>query len=178
MKIFIDLGAYDGDTILKAKRKFKDINKFIGFEPAPDTYMKLLKRVGSFTEAHNKAASTRNGLLKLYTSEEQMGHSLISSKRNVGKDYIEVVAIDFVSFLDQFEDEDEIILKVDIEGAEYDLFRKLIDSPKIKLIKKIYCEWHAHKIGMSKEEHNEVVKLLRDKGFKVTGNNINDEFKE
>lgn len=178
MKIFIDLGAYDGDTILKAKRKFKDINKFIGFEPAHDTYLKLVKRVGYFAETHNKAASIKEGITRLYLSEEQMGHSLLSSKRNVRSEYVEVESIDFIKFLDQFNDEDEIILKIDIEGEEYNILPSLLESPKIKLIKRIFCEWHYHKIGLAKIVHNELVKKLQNRGYKLTGNNIHDEFKE
>lgn len=58
---------------------------------------------------------------------------------------IDVKCIDFSKYLqDNISDEDYVICKMDIEGAEYDVLGKLIDDNTINLIDKIYIEWHNH----------------------------------
>ena len=51
--------------------------------------------------------------------------------------------IDFSEFLiNNFTSKDYIIVKLDIEGAEYDVLKKLIDSGVISLIEELYVEYH------------------------------------
>ncbi len=158
MKIFIDLGAYNGDTINKAIKRYADVDAFIAFEPDPVTFKDLQHNVPKRVICHNAAASDKNGTTNLYICPTgAMDHALISTKITVSSEFIEVEEIDFSEYINRFNQTDEIILKVDIEGKEYDLFRKLVRSPNFKLIKKVFCEWHYKKIGMSEEEHNEIV---------------------
>lgn len=56
-----------------------------------------------------------------------------------------VECIDFSEFLkNNIEENSEVICKMDIEGAEFDVLGKLIDEEKSKLIDKLYIEWHNH----------------------------------
>ena len=58
---------------------------------------------------------------------------------------LEVKCIDFSKYLKKTVNEnDYVICKMDIEGAEYDVLGKLIDDNSIDLIDKIYIEWHNH----------------------------------
>jgi hypothetical protein len=38
---------------------------------------------------------------------------------------------------------DYVILKMDIEGAEYDTLEKIITDGRLKFINKLYIEWHS-----------------------------------
>jgi len=177
MKIFIDLGAYNGDTINKAIKQYGDVDLFVAFEPDPVTFKALRDNVPESVICYRAAASDTNGITKLYICPTgAMGHSLIGTKITVSDKFVEVEEIDFSEYINKFSQNDEIILKVDIEGKEYDLFRKLVSSPNIKLIKKLFCEWHYKKIGMSEEEHNKVVRLLLSNQININGNN-SDEFR-
>jgi FkbM family methyltransferase len=58
---------------------------------------------------------------------------------------IQVNCIDFSNYLKKnFTEDDYVICKMDIEGAEYDVLGKLIDDDTINLIDEIYIEWHNH----------------------------------
>jgi FkbM family methyltransferase len=58
---------------------------------------------------------------------------------------LEVKCIDFSEYLKKTVNEnDYVICKMDIEGAEYDVLGKLIDDDSIDLIDEIYIEWHNH----------------------------------
>ena len=45
-KIFVDIGAYTGDTIIQAMRKYPDFDLFVGFEPDPKLFAEGKKRMG------------------------------------------------------------------------------------------------------------------------------------
>ena len=54
-----------------------------------------------------------------------------------------VKAIDFSKWvLENFTEEDFIILKMDIEGSEYKVLPKMIEDGSIKFINKLIIEWH------------------------------------
>jgi FkbM family methyltransferase len=57
----------------------------------------------------------------------------------------QVTTIDFSSFiLTEIPKNSEIILKMDIEGAEFRVLNSLIRSGAIKRISKLYVEWHSY----------------------------------
>jgi FkbM family methyltransferase len=57
---------------------------------------------------------------------------------------VEVTKIDLSEWIGQnLREDDQTILKMDIEGAEYDTLEKIISDGRIKFIKKLYIEWHS-----------------------------------
>lgn len=73
-----------------------------------------------------------------------------------------VDCIDFSMFLSSmFDKNDKIILKFDIEGAEFDVFDKMIEDGTISLIHTIYIEWHNRLIRNKKDK--EYYKPIFDK---------------
>lgn len=73
-----------------------------------------------------------NGAGKLYHAKNKLGHSIFSSKRNVSKSDFEVVIVrkfstwverNNIDFKNSF-----VMIKVNIEGAEYEFFKDLINS--------------------------------------------------
>jgi FkbM family methyltransferase len=59
---------------------------------------------------------------------------------------LKVKCFDFSSFIrDNFSKEDYIVVKLDIEGAEYEVMDKLISDGTIDYIDSIYVEWHTIK---------------------------------
>jgi FkbM family methyltransferase len=188
MKVYIDLGAFTGETIAKAIEVFDDVDLFIAIEPIP----KLCKRLRERFAGNNKvkilecAVGDRNCDIKLYigtnkrTGKLGSGSSLFMSKvtGNISEDnYILTRMIDFSKYLSNHFDieNDEIILKLNIEGEEYVVLRNLIATGNIKYIKKIYCQWHHHKVKMFHDVHDKLISDLRDYGYDLTGTK-NDDF--
>ena len=85
-----------------------------------------------------------DGISKKPEKKIGKGSTLLKNKRtgNISKnDFILVDIINFSKYLiDNFKEKDVIVLKVDIEGEEYNLFEHLIATGAIKYIDKIYCE--------------------------------------
>ena len=66
--------------------------------------------------------------------------NVIGSSHTFNKQ-ITVNAIDFSEFLKQFKGMD-VYCKLDIEGAEFEVLRKLIKNGTISIIKELWVEWH------------------------------------
>jgi FkbM family methyltransferase len=177
----------------KAYDKYPDFDMFVGFEPMPDLYKKTKKRFASYKKISIKryAAGTRSeDDIKLYVNwvnEEERkigkGSSLFADKTSGGinKDkYVMVDVIDFSEYLvTHFKSDDFIILKVDVEGEEYDLLEHLIKTGSISFINELYCEWHWHKIAndnINEDRHDKLIKKLNEFGFGLTGDNSKDEY--
>jgi len=183
MRVFIDLGAHTGDTIRASlnwhKKRF---DRIYAFEPRNKSFKELEKNFSGRDNVFlfNAAADTTTGIGKLYLGKdgEALGSSLCSNKTTCFKDKVEIVkTLDFSKFIiDNFSLKDRILLKIDIEGKEYNLLDKMMKDGSIEYINEIYCEWHYDTIGITEERHLNFVKKLRKLGFKLTGNNQVDEF--
>ena len=185
MKIFIDLGAFNGDTLEMALEHHPDFDKFYAFEPFSRNFEELKRTFAGRKNVmlYQAAADVRTGKSKLYLQEAShlyphTGHTLLGQKADVSQEAFEVVdCIDFSQFvIDTFHLSDTIILKMDIEGMEYDLLSKMIQDGSIKYIARIYCEWHHTRAKIGKKRHKELIKQLRRLGFDLSGVNRRDEF--
>lgn len=183
LKAFIDLGAFTGDTLKLALERYSEFDKFYAFEPLAKNYELLCKDFSGVKNVTllNEAAYIEASESKLYLGDKEAGDqggSLCANKTTCLKDRFETVkCIDFSAFLkNAFSPRDYIVLKVDIEGKEYDLFDHMIREGSIGYIKKIYCEWHYDKIGVSRKEHLKRVEELNKFGFKLTGYTELDQF--
>ena len=98
------------------------------------------------------------------------GSSIIKEKKDrcMGQldrknpDIVECVA--FSKWIkDNCNESDNIILKMDIEGSEYDIIEKMIKEGTIKYINKLFIEWHNTKLDMPNitERHNLLVDNLK-----------------
>jgi hypothetical protein len=64
-----------------------------------------------------------------------------------------------------FLDGDELILKLDIEGAEYAVLRSMLRDGSIRKISKLYIEFHGDRIGLPQEEHDQLIADLHRVGL-------------
>lgn len=147
-KIYIDAGSHNGNSI----RKFIEENKqeyiIYAFEPNP-----------KFAEDHrdipcqfyNCAVWIENGIVGLYLAENDEGSTLVQTKVTSNVDYdnpIRVKAIDFDSWIKaKFAMDDFIILKMDIEGAEFEVLDRMIQGGSIDYIDELRLEHHANKVN-------------------------------
>lgn len=89
------------------------------------------------------------------------------SDEYIEKTTISVECIDLSEFIKQnFSKDDSIIMKIDIEGAEYPILQKMIKDSTIDLINEIYIEWHPQ-ISKIKYNQNEIISILKSKNIKI-----------
>lgn len=152
-KIFIDCGAHCGESIVHAKKLFGNDTTIYSFEANTNLFKDVQKyfKEDKNVNTYNKAVWIDNSYTKFYVSTSWSdGSSLYKEKISGGINeniYINVECIDLSSFLkENFTEEDHVILKLDVEGAEYEILNKLIEDNTIKLVKEFYGEFHAEKI--------------------------------
>lgn len=169
----IDCGANVGDVSALLAASGAEVH---AFEPNPYAFQALKDRFQDMPNVKciNKGVNDKAGKLPLYlhvnSSEDEVkwstGSSLLKFKGNVdGNKYVEVDLIDLDEYICMLGRRVKI-LKMDIEGAEYDILEKMINSGSIKKVGAALVETHDEKIPELKEKAERVKKLIRNKKIK------------
>lgn len=194
-KIFLDIGTHTGQTLLLAIKKFPDFDAYIGVEPVvsllkgfenkiPEGYQEkvfIYKVALDVFDVFDNPKQKVTFYEDLTPGNHHLGSSLFSDKTMRKNKKIEVNCIDVnYFFADVFEEGDEVYMKIDIEGKEYDIFEALMKSGLLKkYVKKLFVEWHWNKVKhITIERHKKIVFALRDLGYPLKGKSKVDQFYE
>ena len=163
-KIFLDIGAYNGVSAEFFLANHPQAKEFLIYSFECDSRnIEILKNKQLPINLIEKAAWVTDGFVRYYYGMSD-GGTLYSTKRtgNINVDvYSEVPAIDIAKFImDNFTKDDYIIIKMNCEGAEYDIIPHLQKHGLISWIDRWYIQWHWYKIGLDAEEHNKVCYML------------------
>lgn len=174
-KVFIDAGAYNGDTLREFfgwRQLLGDPNEFeiYAFEPNPNM-QKALEDIASQhknIEYIPKAVWVADEPIQFAvdTTETPLGSTVMPGKTNIWDNFghVEVQGFDFSEWLKQFID-DEVIIKMDIEGAEFPVLEKMIIDKTIFIPKKLMVEFHPNKVREYTTEYcNDFIKQIKDMG--------------
>lgn len=166
-KVFIDCGAWTGDSVLEFKKHYEDYDVF-AFECHP----KLKSSLTELSKKHkfnfiNKAVWIKDGTMKLYLGVNDLTQSstLFSKKKKyiTTKNPSVVESVDFSKWMkNNIDINDYIVCKMNIEGAEYDVLEKMIKDKTINYVNKLYVAWHYNKIkDFPKKRHNKLYSTLQ-----------------
>lgn len=172
MIIILDIGANDGCSILKFQDILKNMNiydyKIYSFEANPffrDSLIEKGKNNKKVKIFYN-LVGTKNGKEKLYLSQDgNDGSSIYADKQTNGVDrnvYVECDEIDIVEFILKLPNYDELWLKMDIEGGEYNIIPHMYKNNCLQKINKLFIEWHFNKIkSITTETHYKVYNMVK-----------------
>jgi FkbM family methyltransferase len=169
--IYIDCGAYDGDTILPFVKTYTP-QKIFAFEANPYLINKLQQNVKHLpVEIIQKAVWIENGKQEFAIDKHQnpFGSTLIKEKTNTWHNEnpkVIVETIDFSSFLKQFIGQ-EVYVKIDIEGAEFAVMEKLIRDRTDAIITKLNIEFHHSKIGEDVMRANKIMDRFKGRTYEL-----------
>jgi FkbM family methyltransferase len=157
---FLDIGANVGlITKLVLDTTPENVN-IKSLEPDPIAFESLRKNIfDKRVELINAAAWSSSTQLPLFRNVSSKGNvattssSLDFSKTNVDVNEFEMVrTIDICKLIDEVQSS-PIILKIDVEGAEYKIINHMIKKGCIRKIEKIYCEFHFNSIRFGYSKH-------------------------
>jgi FkbM family methyltransferase len=169
--IFIDGGAHLGESIdhfVKSSLYPQHPWEMISIEANPYLIPSIPKRKN--LTILNKAIWTGDEGVEFYLAEASESSSIIKDKitGNLSKTPIRVESIDFGKWLkDHFSTRDHILVKLDIEGAEYDVLKKMLRDGTIKYVDELYVEFHNVRVGVSEEEDRSILAQLEKLGIPV-----------
>ncbi len=171
--IAIDCGANVGVVTAKLLERGATV---YAFEPNPYAFAELKKKFGSNQNANllNKGVHDHDGKIDLYLHENSesdqvtwsTGSSRLEYKTNVDKDRsVEVEIVDLTRFIQEL-DSSVKLLKIDVEGVEFDILEKLIETGVAKGIDQILVETHEEKIPQLQDHSEYIRKLIEKKGLR------------
>ena len=95
---------------------------------------------------------------------EKLAIAKLHSKLDLEK--IEVETIDLPKWIkNNFKKDDYIILKLDVEGAEYEIIKKLFEVEAIEYINEIFIEFHNERCGKTREDDRLLLDQIKAKGI-------------
>jgi len=160
--VVLDLGANCGAFANATASRFRC--GVYAVEASPLVFAKM--PAGDFVKKFNFAICGRSGAATLNISSN---HEVTSLKRLDNWEYIDTIKVEGLS-LDEFLKTESIpqinLLKVDIEGAEIEVFNSCSDT-FLRSIDQITVEFHEWVGGSSKTEVKDVVSRLQTLGFFV-----------
>ena len=153
--IYIDGGARIGESIeiiLDKREELKGCDSYL-FECKPN-HIETLNKIREDNKNYNfivrdEALWVEDCKKEFFISIDRwgdLGCTLKPEKREKldKQNPLMVNCINFSNFLKTFNDDDYIILKLDVEGAEYDILEHLISEGTIGKINELYVEFHDH----------------------------------
>ena len=168
--IIIDVGAHIGLFTLYVSQFCKK-GKIFSFEPVIENYKLLLENI-HLNKIENviivkKAVSGENKKVKIYLSEDQAAHSTYSQ----GDKFIETESISLKEIIDINSIQKCNFLKMDCEGAEYDIL-KFVPDEYFKNIVKIGMEYHFS--DTKSNLLNELKKRLQDMNYNIEQSSLSN----
>ena len=158
-RIFLDVGAFDGSSVRFFRTNYAKADQFeiFCFESLPAN-IKLLKKVDNISIVPFAAWSSA-GEIDMFLGKTKSG-SMYSDKTTGRVDpnnSIKVPSIDFADFIeDNFNKEDEIWLKLNVEGAEYEIIPHLKERGLLDWFNRTFIRWHSGKIPSLQENDLEI----------------------
>lgn len=169
--ILIDIGANIGYYTLIASQIIEN-GKIYSFEPELNNYKLLVKNIKlnklNSVFPFQKAISNKIGMIKIFLDSINLGnHSL--AKKNVPDqdDFIEVETITLDSFIENFDEIHDILIKIDTQGAEGLILegaKKLLKRENLKIIMEF---WPNGLKNMGTDPY-ELLNEMKNYGFKIS----------
>lgn len=152
-KVFIDGGARIGETLYMFLGKRPDLlGCDVYFFECNENHINTLKTISETNKDYNfilkqNAIWNKNETKLFYITNDQWGDLGCTlkpeKKERMDKENPMVVeCIDFSEFIKSFNDDIYLVIKLDIEGAEYEVLESLINTGMINKINELYVEFH------------------------------------
>ena len=161
--VVIDIGGQNGYFSCLAAKKGGTIYTF---EPILDNYAYINKNIAlnnmeNNIHPFNLAVSNLPNKVKIFRHKENTGgHSIYGT----GNNFIEVQAIRLANIFDEHKIEKCDLLKMDVEGSEYNILYNL-EEIYFKKIMRISME--CHNIDKEKNNPQQLIEFLKGKKFDV-----------
>ena len=138
--VALDLGAYVGNWSLRMSERYGCT--VYAFEPSPGPAAKAADRLRAYPRVTVMAVAVGGANGDATLNRDGPGSSIVGGKGAFGS--VSVPVRDIVDLLEELELDHVDVMKINIEGAEYDLFDRLVETgwlPRIGAVSIQFHEW-------------------------------------
>jgi FkbM family methyltransferase len=172
-RIFIDVGANVGDVALKFANEHPDFDDIYCIEANRILIPHIVHRMGQANRPFIiiwGAAWISDGRIDLYESGPSAAATVMLGKIEKNgwpqidyKKGVSVPCFDFSAWLQRtISPSDHVVVKFNIEGAEYPLLERMIENGSLRLISRLMCKWHiGHFPDVAQQRHEEIIKAAQ-----------------
>jgi FkbM family methyltransferase len=168
--VVIDLGAHVGMAAIQFSHR---AGRVYAFEPHPRIFQELAQAANRYPRIIpiNAAAAATDGNAQLFSDDDPRpwkhteGSTLAEGKSNLTySQSFEVETIDLARFIRELNTRVRMI-KMDVEGLEYNLINALLDGDVMDRIDKIHIEDHCDRVTGLADERNRTLRRISDAGL-------------
>ena len=163
-KIFLDVGGYEGFSVLAALDPIFAFDRVFCFEPATHCIAKIRRIHDPRLVIIKAGLSNRTGTATLYHPGTPAG-SVFSDAPTWGGDS-SPEGIDLISASDFFRTflraQDRVYMKLNCEGSELDVLESLLDSRQTSLLANVLIDLDALKIPSQRDRVDRVMQRVKE----------------
>ncbi len=175
-RVYLDLGGNKGQGLRHFISSYNiDPENWVveTFEPDPNCDIENQIKDLGYVKINNKAVWTHTGKVNFSQLDENSEGSSVECLMSEGNcanpnsesfrkhdHIISIDCIDISTILSKYKDFNFVLVKMDVEGSEFNLLRKIIEDGSIEIINDLYVEWHHEYV---KNESEQTVNELKNK---------------
>lgn len=165
MNVFIDCGFTNGRATKKFFEKKQGNWLIYGFEPNREYHGQTLDLGDRFRVVLIPAAVWSSDCIKTYymNRSDHEKNNILGLHEGENEQEEMIVCLDLVEWMTRaIQQTDHVILKLDIEGAEFEVLEHLLDTGKMSIVKHLVIEWHERFFPCpdEKKEHRRKIEDL------------------
>jgi len=169
MKIFLDVGGHEGQSLSGVLEPKYAFDKIFVFEPVKSLHTKLNQVAGGRPNVHllQYGLWNKNATQKIYSPGTLAG-SVHVAHQDVDQNFFEMCNFVDASewFSKNINKDDEVYVKLNCEGAEADILLDLLQSKEIFKIKNVMVDFDVRKVKGLENSQHEVLDKFRSENFK------------
>jgi len=181
-KVYLYFGGNEGQGLRQFIEKYQINKEWIVETYEPEELCQIQSHISDldFVQIHNKAVWTHTGQVTFSRHRNCLPGGSVECLMSDGNrapgaynflehnELITVDCIDVSEIFSKFSLDDFIVVKMDTEGSEFKILRKIIEDGNIKKINDLWIEWHSgDTIGESMETEQELISRITNMGINL-----------
>jgi FkbM family methyltransferase len=190
-KVFIDLGGNRGQGVRQFVEMYNIDSSWDVETYEPNDFCNLEEELSDlpFVQVNKKAVWVHDGTVAFYRTISHKdgraadvkndgicyideGSSVLGLNsgdvRSCVQEIINMECVDISGIINKYDQDDYIVVKMDVEGSEFELVRKLLKDGMVSKINEFYIEWHTNCMDSeTPQSEYQLKKELRECGVSI-----------
>ena len=167
-KVLLDVGAHLGETLGVALDPRWGFDSIHCFEPAPECWPAIEALADERTTLHRVGLWSSTGTLTLHDPGD-IGASLYESKART-RTSVDVSVVDAAEWFEtNLGDDDEVLIKINCEGAELEILNRLLDARRLARVSAMVVHFDLRKVPELRQAEHALRRRLASEAVPVLG---------